>query len=176
MCRQSPWGLHINAPYQSIATSDGWVNVGAANQANFLGMLDVIEAKHLSEDERFTSNVDRMAHRAELIKELETVFMTRSTDEWVQLLNDAGIPAGPILEVGQMHEDEQALSRDMVTEVNHPVAGIVKTLGAPVKFHGTPGGVKRAAPVLGQHSEEVSTQIGYSLMEIQQLVDNAIVA
>jgi len=165
----------LNAPYQSIATHDGWVNVGAANQANWLGMLEVIEAEHLGENEKFSNNVNRMEHRAELIEELEAVFKTRSTDTWVELLNNAGIPAGPILDVRQMHQDEQAQSRHMVTEVEHPVAGTVKTLGAPVKFHGTPGGVNRAAPLLGQHSVEVLLEIGYWQSEIDQLVADKIV-
>jgi len=165
----------LNAPYQSIATNDGWVNVGAANQANWIGMLKVIDAEHLGDDARFATNIDRMAHRTELIEELESVFTTRSTDAWVQLLNDAGIPAGPILDVVQMHEDEQVISREMVTEVEHAKAGTVKTLGAPVKFHGTPGGVKRAAPVLGQHSAEVLQKIGYSKNEVEQLFDAGVV-
>jgi len=165
----------LNAPYQSIATHDGWVNVGTANQANWLGMLEVIEAEHLGENEKFSNNVNRMEHRAALIEELEAVFKTRSTDTWVELLNNAGIPAGPILDVRQMHQDEQAQSRYMVTEVEHPVAGTVKTLGAPVKFHGTPGGVNRAAPLLGQHSVEVLLEIGYRQSEIDQLVADKIV-
>jgi len=165
----------LNAPYQSIATHDGWVNVGTAIQANWLGMLEVIEAEHLGENEKFSNNVNRMEHRAALIEELEAVFKTRSTDTWVELLNNAGIPAGPILDVRQMHQDEQAQSRYMVTEVEHPVAGTVKTLGAPVKFHGTPGGVNRAAPLLGQHSVEVLLEIGYRQSEIDQLVADKIV-
>jgi len=165
----------LNAPYQSIATSDGWVNVGAANQSNWLGMLKVIQAEHLADDKRFITNADRMKNRSVLIQELETVFTTRSTASWVQLLNQAGIPAGPILDVAQMHKDDQAIARDMVTEVDHPVAGTVKTLGAPVKFHGTPGGVRRAAPTLGQHSLEVLLEVGYSQADVQKMINEGVV-
>ncbi len=161
----------INAPYQSIATKDGWVNVGAANQANWLNMLNVIKAKYLAEDKRFSDNQKRMANRAELISELEAVFVTRSTDEWVELLNDAGVPAGPLLDVLGMHQDPQAVSRHMIVDVEHPVAGTVKTLGTPVKFHGTPGGVRHAAPVMGQHSREVLQEQGYAEDAIQSLID-----
>lgn len=161
----------INAPYQSIATLDGWVNIGAANQANWLRMLDVIDALHLGEDKRFTTNKDRMSHRVELASELSLVFKSRTTDDWVKALNDAGIPAGPILNIQQMHDDPQAKAREMVVDVDHPKAGKMKTLGAPVKFHGTPGGVRCAAPLLGQHSEEVLLEVGYSREEVQQLTE-----
>ena len=161
----------INAPYESIATLDGWVNIGAANQANWLRMLDVIDATHLGEDPRFATNRNRMEHRVELASELGHVFSTRTTDEWVQVLNDAGIPAGPILDIRQMHADPQAHAREMVVDVEHPKAGKMKTLGAPVKFHGTPGGVKRAAPLLGQHSAEVLLEAGYSADDIQRLTE-----
>lgn len=166
----------INAPYQSIGTADGWVNIGAANQANWERMLTVIEAEHLQEDARFTDNASRREHRQELVAALEIVFKLRSTDEWVQCLNEAGIPAGPVLNVGQMHQDPQALSREMVTEVEHPLAGRMKTLGAPVKFHGTPGGVVRAAPVLGQHSVEVLLEAGYAQAEVDVLIEKGVVS
>ncbi|MDB4223496.1 CoA transferase [Granulosicoccus sp.] len=165
----------LNAPYQSFATGDGWVNVGAANQTNWLRMLKVIDAEHLEQDSRFVTNQDRMAHRFELVEALEAVFITRSTETWVQLLNDAGIPAGPILDVPEMHEDPQTLAREMVTDVVHPVAGKMKTLGSPVKFHGTPGGVKRAAPLLGQHSMEVLRECDYSDDEILELINSGAV-
>ena len=165
----------LNAPYQSIATKDGWINVGAANQRNWLGMLNVINALHLADDQRFKNNPDRMANRTELIQELETEFKKDTTDNWVQRLNDAGIPAGPILDIVQMHKDEQAVAREMITTVEHPVAGTVNTIGTPVKFHGTPGGVTRAAPVLGQHGAEILHEVGYSQETIDTLADNGVV-
>lgn len=164
----------LNAPYQSIATKDGWINIGCANQKNWLRMLDVINATHLAEDKRFSTNQQRMANRHELITELELIFSTRCTDDWVALLNDAGIPAGPLLDILQMHKDPQAVSREMIVEVEHPVAGNVNTLGPPVKFHGTPGGVRQAAPLIGQHSREVLIEAGYSSDEIQTLVETGV--
>ena len=164
----------INAPYQSIATLDGWVNIGAANQANWLRMLDVIDAQHLGDDLRFATNQKRMEHRVELARELGLVFNTRTTEDWVRMLNDAGIPAGPILDIQQMHNDPQALAREMVVDVEHSRVGKMKTLGAPVKFHGTPGGVKRAAPLLGQHSAEVLLEAGYCREDVQRLADSGV--
>ncbi|MGQ7846445.1 CaiB/BaiF CoA transferase family protein [Granulosicoccus sp. 3-233] len=160
----------LNAPYQAIATLDGWVNLGAANQANWERMLKVIDATHLNEDERFASNAARMQHRSELVAELETRFRQRKTEQWVSLLNQAGIPAGPILDILQMHQDPQTIAREMVVDVEHPRAGTVKSLGTPVKFHGTPGCIHRAAPLLGQHSREVLLEAGFTDEDIEGFV------
>ena len=165
----------LNAPYQSVATSDGWINIGAANQANWLLMLQAIGAVHLAEDSRFATNADRIKHLKLLMAELDPVFKTGTTKHWLECLTAVGVPAGPILDICEMHRDPQALARDMVTEVDHPVAGQVKTLGAPVKFHGTPGGVKRAAPLLGEHSREVLAEAGYGRDEVDQLIASGVV-
>jgi len=166
----------LNAPYQSLATRDGWINVGAANQANWLRLLDVLGAPELAEDPRFATNADRMAHREALAETLGTYLVHRDTDDWMDRLNVAGVPAGPILDVGQMHADPQTLARGMVTEVEHPTAGTVSTLGCPVTFHGTPGGVRRAAPLLGQHTREVLAEIGYDGAAIEALIDGGAAA
>ncbi len=165
----------LNAPYQSVATRDGWINIGAANQANWLLMLQAISALHLADDPRFKNNPDRMQNLDALITELNEVFKTNTTDHWLLCLTEAGVPAGPILDVCEMHQDPQALAREMVTEVNHSTVGVVKTLGAPVKFHGTPGGIKRAAPLLGEHTVEVLLEAGYQQEAIDQLVANNVV-
>ncbi len=165
----------LNAPYQAIATRDGWINLGAANQTNWERMLGVIEANYLNDDERFSSNAMRMQNRSALVIELEACFTLRNTDEWVNMLNQAGIPAGPILNISQMHKDPQALAREMILDVEHPLAGSVKTLGSPVKFHGTPGSINCAAPLLGQHSREVLADAGFSAEAIEQLVAKGVV-
>jgi len=160
----------LNAPYQSLATRDGWINVGAANQTNWLRLLTALDAPALSQDRRFATNADRMAHREELVRALEQVLLARDTDDWVERLNAAGIPAGPILDIGQMHADPQAIARGMITEVEHPTAGRVATLGCPVTFHGTPAGLRRAAPLLGEHTREVLGEIGYDPAAIDALM------
>jgi len=165
----------LNAPYQSLATKDGWVNVGAANQTNWLRLLEVLDAPHLGSDPRFETNAERMTNLSQLVQELETYFVTRSTNEWVNVLNQAGIPAGPLLNVAEMHENEQALARDMIVEVDHPNAGPINTLGAPVKFHGTPGGVKRAAPLLGEHGLDVLCEIGYTEEQVTAFAEAGVI-
>ena len=160
----------LNAPYQAFKTRDGWINLGAANQKNWLRLLEVLEASDLAEDPRFAENTDRMAHLEELVESLNKIFIEHSTEDWLQRLEAAGVPAGPVLNVNEMHEDPHALARDMIVEVDHSRLGPVKTLGLPVKFSKTPGKVAMGAPVYGQHTREVLAEYGYEEGEIDELI------
>lgn len=165
----------LNAPYQAFQTQDGWVNLGAANQTNWERTLSVLGAEELQQDPRFESNQERMTNRLELESVLNGYFRHRTTGAWIEALEAAGVPAGPVLSIGDMHQDPQALAREMVVETEHPVAGKVKTIGAPVKFHGSPGGVKRAAPLFGQHTCEVLEQAGFTEDEVKSFLSGGAV-
>src|SRR6202162_5721829 len=167
----------LNAPYQAFPTADGWITVGAANQVNLLRLLAATEAAELgpapgaklNNDPRFTTNADRMRNLPALEAALTPLFKRRTSAEWLQCLEAAGVPAGPVLDVAQMHADPQALARDMIVETSHPTAGQVKAIGLPVKFSATPGGVHRAAPLFGQHTREVLREHGFSDAEINEM-------
>lgn len=160
----------LNAPYQSFRTADGWINVGAANQRNWLRFLEVIGAPELGEDPRFANNHDRMQHLAELESILNEKLATQTTATWLDRMEKAGLPAGPVLDILEMQADPQALARDMIVELDHPSAGPVKTLGHPVKFSETPASIRSAAPVLGQHSREVLSEAGYDGETIDAMI------
>ncbi len=166
----------LNGPYQAFETADGWITIGAANQANWLRLLDAMQAPELADDPRFADNSKRMAHLKELEAALGAHFKKRSSKEWLERLDDAGVPAGPVLDVKQMHADQQAIARGMVTEVPHARLGPVRTIGLPVKFSDTPGKVERGAPVFGQHTREVLEQLGYGTAEIEALAKDGAVA
>ncbi len=166
----------LNAPYQAFETADGWLNVGAANQANWLRLLEVIEAPELAGDGRFADNQARITNLEALVELLAPYFAARPTGDWLARLEAAGVPAGPVLSVGQMHADPHALARGMVTEVAHPKAGRVKTLGLPIAFSETPGKVARGAPLYGEHSRAVLAELGYGEAEIEQLIEAGVVA
>ena len=159
----------LNAPYQAFPTSDGWITVGAANQGNWLRLLEALEAPDLRDDPRFATNADRIRNLELLTATLTPLFKRRSSAEWLRRLEQAGVPAGPVLEVGEMHRDPQALAREMIVQTEHPTAGPVKAIGLPIKFSDTPGGVRRAAPLFGQDTREILRDHGFSDAEIEQL-------
>ena len=159
----------LNAPYQAFPTSDGWITVGAANQTNWLRLLEALEAPQLGNDPRFAENADRMSHLPELTAALTSLFQGRSSAEWLARLEKVGVPAGPVLNIQQMHCDPQALARAMVVETTHPTAGRVKSIGLPLKFSETPGSVTRPAPRFGQDTRDVLREAGYSDSEIDHL-------
>jgi crotonobetainyl-CoA:carnitine CoA-transferase CaiB-like acyl-CoA transferase len=113
-----------------------------------------------------------MNNLAVLIETLAPFLKRRTTAEWLSLLEDAGVPAGPVLSIMDMHRHPQTLARAMVPTVEHPVAGRMQTIGLPIKFSDTPGGVLHAAPVFGQHTREVLGEAGYSPVEIDALIAN----
>ncbi|MEW9921632.1 CaiB/BaiF CoA transferase family protein [Marimonas sp. MJW-29] len=162
----------LNAPYQCFATADGWINVGAANQTNWLRFLTAIHAEELNDDPRFASNADRMANLPDLVPILEKVLKTDTTDNWLSRMEDAKVPAGPVLTIPEMHRDPQALAREMIVEVDHPTAGPVKAIGHPVKYSATPARVTRAAPQLGQHTRDILREAGYADQQIETLIQN----
>lgn len=151
----------LNAPYQAFPTADGWINVGAATQANWLRLVTALEAPGLTEDPRFADNAGRMRHLDALEPLLAEAFRRHTTADWLERLAAAGVPAGPVLSIAEMHEHPHTIAREMVVEVEHARAGRVRTLGLPVKFSRSPGGVRRGAPTLGQHTRAVLADHGF---------------
>ncbi|MHC8509955.1 MAG: CaiB/BaiF CoA transferase family protein [Rhodospirillales bacterium] len=165
----------LMAPYQAFRAKDGWINIGAANQANWERLADLIGAPELKTDARFIDNAARMARREELAEILNARLAEKTAAEWLAAFDAGGLPAGPVLSITEMHAHPQTAARNMAPEVDHPKAGRVKTIGPPVKFSGgAPGqgapGQLRPAPLLGQHTREVLAQAGFSESEITAMI------
>jgi crotonobetainyl-CoA:carnitine CoA-transferase CaiB-like acyl-CoA transferase len=159
----------LNAPYEAFETSDGWITLGAANQTTWLRLVELLEQPQLARDARFAESSGRIQNRIVLAETLAPEFRRRSSAEWLAALERSKIPAGPVLDILQMQVDPQTLARDMVVEAEHSKLGPVKTLGAPVKFSATPGGVRRGAPVFGEHTREVLREHGFADTEIDRM-------
>lgn len=162
----------LNAPYQAFATADGWINVGAANQTNWVRFTGLIDAPALASDPRFVDNAARMANRDALTDEIERILKAQTSAHWLNVFERGGLPAGPVLAVDQMHQDPQTIAREMVPSVNHSLAGAVQTIGLPIKLSETPGGVRRAAPLLGEHTAEVLAEAGFDEAEVARLLED----
>ncbi len=157
----------LNAPYQAFQAADGWIVVGGANQKNWLRTLDAIGAPELADDPRFRTGADRMGHLPELEAELAERFRGKPAAYWLEILDEKGVPCGPVYDMLQALNDPQTAARKMLVEVEHSALGPVKTLGLPVKFSSTPGDVLKGAPVFGEDTREVLTQAGFSDEEIE---------
>ena len=160
----------LNAPYQAFETADGWITVGAANQANWERLLDLIGALELQNDPRFSSNANRIVNRQALACCLSDYFKARSTSDWLSAMDEGGLPAGTVLSIIEMHNDPQVAARSMCPNLEHPVAGPVRAIGPPVKFSAAPGVATRPAPLKGQHTREVLGEIGYGDSEIDEMI------
>ena len=144
-----------SSPYQVFQTADGWLTIGGAQQNFFRKLCAMIGKPELADDPRFKTNAERVRNNELIVGLLQAEVAKRSTADWMTALEAEGIPAGPVLHHDEVFADPQILARGMVAEVEHAKAGRQKTLGVPLKMSATPGGVRRAAPTLGQHDAEV---------------------
>src|SRR6202795_1944519 len=166
----------LNAPYQAFEASDKWIVVGGANQKHWLRTLEVLGASELSQDPRFATGADRMAHLKQLETLLSARFQTRPAAYWLGALEDAGVPCGPVNDMLQALADPQTIAREMVVEVEHSSLGNVKTIGLPIKFSQTPGKVRTGAPLYGEHTGAVLSAYGFDADEIAALEQEGAVA
>jgi crotonobetainyl-CoA:carnitine CoA-transferase CaiB-like acyl-CoA transferase len=165
----------LTAPYQAFRTSDGWVNIGGANQANWERIADVLGHPEWRADPRFATNTARMENLAVLTAAMDAVLKDRDTAYWIQAFDSAGVPVGPVHTIGQALSHPQTLARNMVIDLVHPQAGPTKALGCPIHFSETPTQITRPAPMLGQHSRELLREYGYDDAQIDGFVANGVI-
>jgi crotonobetainyl-CoA:carnitine CoA-transferase CaiB-like acyl-CoA transferase len=156
-------------PYQSFPSSDGFFILGCGNQGLWERMCRCIGRFDFLEDPRFASNTHRVEHRAECVEVLSEVFRTKSTEHWVKLITDAGVPCGPINRVSDVVNDPQVLFRNMIVDIPHPEVSDLRVPYSPLKLTATPSAIRHYPPLLGEHNEEILGDAGYTSDQIAQL-------
>ena len=160
----------VLAPYQTFPTADGYINVAALNEKLWSAFCEAIDRPDLEDDDRFATNSDRVDNMNELEAIISETLQERTTDEWMsRIVEDAGVPAGPVFDVEDALYNEQTEARDVMTTLEHPEHGEVPVIEHPLQYENADSGFEAPAPKLGEHNRNVFDEIGYTEDEIEAL-------
>ena len=163
-------------PYQPFKARDKFFIVAVGTERLWARFCDALGiAATIGKDPRFATNADRLQHREALVAQLEALFATQDAAYWLERLRAADIPCGPINEVDEILNDPHVRAREMIVELEHPVAGLVRSLGNPVKLSATPPTYRLPPPTLGQHTEEILRELGYDAEGVKRLREEGVV-
>ena len=168
-------------PYQVFPTADAPLMVAVGSDGLWRRFTSATGLDELADDPRFATNPDRVRNRDTLIPLITETLAAKSCAEWTDLLATAGVPAGPVNSVPAALEQPQVAAREMVVEVEHPVAGTLKMLGSPIKLSAQPPTaspapyLRRPPPVLGEHTDEILTEAGYTAAQVTELREAGVV-
>jgi crotonobetainyl-CoA:carnitine CoA-transferase CaiB-like acyl-CoA transferase len=168
--RRMPESAHPSiVPFQAMQTADGWITIACAKQKFWERLCQALGREDLLEDPRFADFAGRDTHREELLPSLREAFRQRGTEEWIEVLAQAGVPHGPVYEVPHALEDPQAKAREDIVEIEHPSLGSVRQIASPLRMSGERNPLRRA-PLRGEHTDELLRELcGYSAEEIETL-------
>ena len=165
----------LTAPYQAFKTKDKWITVGASNQNTWLMLLKAINRQDLQENEMFSSNLSRKKNTTQLVDILNTELLKKTSDEWLKIFDNNGLPCGPINSITEMFEDPQTIHREMIIEVDNKKAGKSKAIGMPIKFSKSKTEKSKGAPNLGEHTREIMLSFGYKHEEIEDFYNRKVI-
>jgi crotonobetainyl-CoA:carnitine CoA-transferase CaiB-like acyl-CoA transferase len=156
-------------PYQVFKTRDKYIILAVGTERQWNAFCEALGLAELKKDSRFITNVDRTRNRSQLVPILDELFGTECADHWLVKLKDTGIPSGPINTIAETLAHPQHRARNFIVELEHPLLGLVKSMGNPVGLSTTPVSYRLAPPTLGQHTSEVLSELGFSGSEIDSL-------
>ena len=156
-------------PYQVFPTADAPLMVAVGSDGLWRRFTSATGLDELADDPRYATNPDRVRNRDTLIPLITETLAVKGCAEWTDLLNAAGVPAGPVNTVPAALAQPQVAAREMVVEVEHPVAGTLKMLGSPLKLSAQPTSIRRPPPVLGEHTDEILAEAGYTAAQVAEL-------
>ncbi|WP_432403292.1 CaiB/BaiF CoA transferase family protein [Wukongibacter sp. M2B1] len=163
-------------PFEPFPTKDGELMVAVGNDKLWAVFCKCIEREDLIDDYRFKTNPDRNKYYDELRPLLCKAMINRKTEEWQRILDDAGVPNGPINTVDKVLKDDHINQREMIVSVNHPKAGHVLTPGSPIKFRNNPNTIRKASPLIGEETIEILKEnLNFSQKEIENLIEEGII-
>jgi crotonobetainyl-CoA:carnitine CoA-transferase CaiB-like acyl-CoA transferase len=166
----------VVSPCGVFQTKDGPLNIAANTPNMWITLCNILDLNELVADERFIDNASRAVNRDELKQLIEKQLSTFDRQHWTHLFNKSGVPAGPINNLAEVFSDAQVLHCQLVEEVNHPVLGTLKLVGSPIQFDLNKGSsIKRAPPLLGEHTSEILEEFGWSHQEIDNLNKRGVV-
>jgi crotonobetainyl-CoA:carnitine CoA-transferase CaiB-like acyl-CoA transferase len=165
----------VIAPYGLFNASDGPIAIAPSTEKNWQQLCTALGLEKLMEDPHFDTGEKRRENRAELNAILESVIGGRSREEWIAILNQAGVPCGPVNDLAQAFSDPQVLHQEMVLESMQP-CGPVRITGFPVKLSASPARLRRPSPQVGEHTVEILQELGYRKAEIEDLLQTKAVS
>lgn len=159
----------MSAPYQAFQCQDGYITIGGANQRTWVRLCQALGLSSLMDRPEFAEDSDRVRHRAPLVEAIEAITVQHPRAHWLRVLEEAGVPCGPINTYPEVFAHPQVIARGMAQEIDHPAGGRIRQIGPAVKCSMTPSAIRRPAPRLGEHTAEVLKDAGYTAGQIDAL-------
>ena len=165
----------LTAPYQAFKTKDKWITIGASNQNSWMNLIKALKREDLNKDERFCNNKNRMKNLNALVEILNIEISKKTSKEWLTIFEKEGLPCGPINSILDMHIDSQTIHRKMIIDVENKKAGKSKAIGMPIKFSNTNNEKFIGSPTLGEHTNQILEEFGFSITDIDKFKKNKVI-
>jgi crotonobetainyl-CoA:carnitine CoA-transferase CaiB-like acyl-CoA transferase len=175
--RPEPQGNNhpVQSPYGSFKTKDSYINIAAGNQAMWERLAKAIGLEELIEDKRFLTVADRVQNRPALMELIEEKLVTRTSAQWLEVMDEASVASGPILYIDEVFKDPQVLHQEMLKTIDHPVLGRLRTTGFSANLNRTKADIYLPPPLLGEHNQEILSRLGYGESQVAELEKEGVI-